>query len=114
MEHMADKIAFKVAKILKVNNSVSKARESTEGSKTGGIMSKAANLEQFLLEFPDFQVISENKCHILRCSTCLAYITYSGSSGRLPLGNGNGSLAFGLLVDDTLFNELCIGHCDAW
>ena len=80
-------------------------------------LSSCSNLPDFLESESQYEQISEGEVHVIRCSTCYAYInnnpTASSSSHRKPNVPGT-SLITGLTISDDDYKLYCSGGCQKW
>ena len=71
--------------------------------------SKAANLTEFVEQYPDFEILGESKCKILRCRACFLFVNAASSAATKPSGSANGCLSLGLQVSDEKNDEIGVG-----
>ena len=113
MDELAEKVARKVAKLIK-SNGAEKSHQKHEDLQSGKVISIATKLEEFCEIFPDVDVLGEKPRRILRCQTSNNFLSDAASIIRQPTGSSSGTLNLGLQLDENTFAELQQGHCKKW
>ena len=79
---------------------------------------KASNLLEFVGEAPDFSILGEENSYVLRCTSCHIFLSnplaVTKVLSRKTSGSTFGSLATGLHIENSVYYQLVVGHCEKW
>ena len=109
MNEFAEKVAKKVVKLTSAQSSSDK-----QSKEIPQVTSNAANLTEFVEQYPDFEILGESPCKILRCRACFLFLNSASSAAMKPSGSANGCLSLGLQLSDEKMVKLVSGNCDLW
>ena len=109
MSEFAEKVAKKVVKLTSAQSSSDK-----QSKEIPQVTSNAANLTEFVEQYPDFEILGESPCKILRRRACFLFLNSASSAATKPSGSANGCLSLGLQLSDEKMVKLVSGNCDLW
>jgi hypothetical protein len=116
LDYIADRISEKIGERLSNTKEITEKHvtNANENDKDETRTSLASNLDGFLSEEPDMELIGENDTWVLRCKICHLYLSNPIASSALKHKPTGDSLATGITMSAAEYLKHCQGSCGEW